>query len=148
MGSLALPASGSVYLDTSIIIYSVETHAVYWPSLEGLWEVAKSGGVVVVSSELAILEALVGPLAKSDAALIAAYETLFQASELRLLPITRATLREAARLRATVASLRTPDAVHAATAIIAGCAMFLTNDEGFRRIGGLPCSVLGDIIGG
>jgi predicted nucleic acid-binding protein len=147
MGSLALPASGSVYVDTSIIIYSVETHAVYWPSLKSLWEEAKSNRIVVVSSELAILETLVGPLARNDAALIAAYERLFLASELRLLPITRPTLLEGARLRVRLPSLRTPDALHAATAILAGCAMFLTNDEGFRRVGGLPCTVLRDIIG-
>jgi predicted nucleic acid-binding protein len=53
----------------------------------------------------------------------------------------------ALRLRATISSLRTPDALHAATAIIAGCTMFLTNDEGFRRVGGLPCAVLRDMIG-
>ena len=147
MGSLALPASGSLYLDTSIIIYSVETHATYWAALGSVWEEAKSGRLVIVSRELAVLETLVAPLANSDTRLVTAYERLFQASELRLLPITRAILREAARLRARVSSLRTPDAVHAATALVAGCAMFLTNDADFRRIGGLPCAVLRDIIG-
>jgi len=134
-------------LDTSIIIYSVEAHAIYWPSLKGLWEQVKSGRIVLVSSELAVLETLVAPLARNDAALIAAYQKLFLASELRVLPITRAALHEGARLRAMLPPLRTPDALHAATATLAGCAMFLTNDEGFRRVGGLPCTVLRDIIG-
>ncbi len=147
MGSLVLPASGTVYLDTSIIIYSVEMHDVYWPSLVGLWEEARSGRIVIVSSELTVLETLVAPLAKKDGALIAAYERLFLASELRLLPITRATLREGARLRATLPSLRTPDALHAASAAMAGCTMFLTNDEGFRRVSGLPCTILRDVAG-
>jgi hypothetical protein len=38
--------------------------------------------------------------------------------------------------------------LHAATAAIAGCVMFLTNDEGFRRVGGLRCAILRDIVGG
>ena len=147
MGSLALPASGPLYLDTSIIIYSVETHPVYWATLASVWEEAKSGRLVIVSSELAVLETPVAPLAAKDARLVTAYEGLLQASELRLLPITRAILGEAARLRALVTSLRTPDALHAATALTTGCPMFLTNDEGFRRIGGLPCTILGDVVG-
>jgi predicted nucleic acid-binding protein len=44
---------------------------------------------------------------------------------MRLLPITRPILLEAARLRAAT-KLKTPDAIHAATAMDAGCALFVT----------------------
>jgi predicted nucleic acid-binding protein len=55
-------------------------------------------------------------------------------------------LREAARLRATIAGLRAPDAIHAATALLSGCALFVTNDAGFKRVPGLPLVVLDDVI--
>jgi hypothetical protein len=36
MGSLTLPATGPVYLDTQIFIYAVEKHPVYSPLLSPL----------------------------------------------------------------------------------------------------------------
>lgn len=43
MGSLIVPASGLVYIDTNPVIYSVEKNAQYWPLLEPLWQAAKAG---------------------------------------------------------------------------------------------------------
>ena len=146
MGSLALPSSGLVYADSDIIIYSVETHTVYWPVLEPLWQTAKGGSLTIISSELALMETLIGPLRSGDAILQTAYEQLFQSPEVRLLPISQAVLREGARLRATIPGLRTPDALHAATATLAGCAMFLSNDVGFRRVPGLPLVLLDEVL--
>jgi predicted nucleic acid-binding protein len=70
---------------------------------------------------------------------------LFQQPQARLILITVPLLREAARLRATIPSLRTPDAIHAATAPLVGCPLFATNDPGFRRVPGLPVVVLQDL---
>ena len=35
---------------------------------------------------------------------------------------------------------------HAATALRAGCALFVTNDTDFRRVEGLPIIVLDDLV--
>ena len=64
---------------------------------------------------------------------------------MRLLPITQPILREAARLRTTT-KLKTPDAIHAATASDAGCALFITNDAGFRGVGSIPLVILNDLL--
>ena len=37
MGALTLPASGLVYIDTMVLIYTVERFPTYWPLLEPLW---------------------------------------------------------------------------------------------------------------
>jgi predicted nucleic acid-binding protein len=145
VGSLTVPAAGLVYLDTNPIIYSVERHPVYWPLLQLLWQAAKGKTIEIVSSDLALLETLVGPLKSGDTALATAYEQLFQQAQTRLLPITQAVLREAAGLRATT-RLKTPDAVHAATARQAGCALFVTNDAAFRGLAGLPVVILDDLL--
>jgi predicted nucleic acid-binding protein len=55
-------------------------------------------------------------------------------------------LREAARLRATISGLKTPDAIHAATALQHGCALFVSNDVGFRRVPGLSLAILDDVL--
>jgi predicted nucleic acid-binding protein len=146
MGSLALPSSGHVYTDTDTVISSVETHAVYWPVLQPLWQAANAGTLSIVSSELSLMETLIGPLRSGDMALLMAYEQVFQASEMHLVPISQSILREAARLRATIPALRTPDALHAATAAITGCTVFLSNDVGFRRIAGLPVVILDEVV--
>jgi len=65
---------------------------------------------------------------------------------MRLQPTTQSVLREGARLRATIPALRTPDALHAASAALANCTMFLSNDAGFRRIPGLPVVILDEVL--
>jgi predicted nucleic acid-binding protein len=92
------------------------------------------------------METLVGPLRTGDSSLAIRRENLWRQANTRLLPITEAVLREAARLRALHTALKTPDAIHAATALLHGCALFVTNDSGFRSITGLPLALLDDVI--
>jgi predicted nucleic acid-binding protein len=145
MGALTLPSAGLVYIDTMTLIYTVERFPAYWALLEPLWRTAQTGTVEIVSSELALMEVLVGPLKSGNATLEQAFEQVLLGTEMRLLPITQPILREAARLRATT-KLRTPDALHAATARQTGCALFVTNDVGFRGVASLPLVVLDDLL--
>jgi predicted nucleic acid-binding protein len=145
VGSLTLPGSGLVYLDANPIIYSVEKHPVYGPLLQPLWLAAQAKTIEVVSSDLVLLEVLVGPFKSGDTALATAYEQALLGTDMRLLPITHPILREAARLRATT-KLKTPDAIHAATAAAAGCALLITNDLAFRGVGSTPLVILDDLL--
>lgn len=145
MGSLTLPSSGLVYFDANPVIYSVEKHPVYGPLLQPLWQAAQAKTIEIVSSDLVLLETLVGPLIAGDTALANAYEQLFQQAQTRLLPITQTILRKAAHLRATT-KLKTPDALHAATAFDAGCVLFVTNDMAFRLVASLPLAILADLL--
>jgi predicted nucleic acid-binding protein len=146
MGALILPASGFVYTDANTIIYTVQRHPHYYPLLELFWDAVATTGHHVLGSELLILETLVGPLKSGDAALLTAFENALFRSYLRLVPISEDVLREAARLRASVSGLRAPDAIHAATALLNGCTLFVTNDVGFRRVPGLPLAILDDVL--
>ena len=145
MGTLTLPASGLVYLDANSVIYTVEKHPVYGPLLQSLWQAAQARAIEVVSSELVVMETLVGPYKSGDTSVEKAYEQALLGTDMRLLPITQVILRQAARLRAAT-KLRTPDALHAATAMNAGCARFVTNDAGFRGVAGLPLVILDDLL--
>jgi len=145
VGALTLPASGLVYLDANPIIYTVEKHPVYAPLLQPLWQAAQAKTLEVVTSELTLMETLVGPLKSGDTALERAYEQALLGTDVRLLPITQPILREAAQLRATT-RLKTPDALHAATARQAGCVLFVTNDPDFRGVASLPLVILDDLL--
>jgi predicted nucleic acid-binding protein len=145
VGSLIVPSAGLVYVDANAVIYSVEKHPVYWPLLQPLWQAAKGKTIEIVSSDLVLMETLIGPLKSGDMALAKSYEQLFQQPQTRLFPITHSILREAAQLRATT-KLKTPDALHAATAQQAGCVLFVTNDTGFRVVVGLPLAILDEVL--
>jgi predicted nucleic acid-binding protein len=144
MGSLTLPLSGPVYLDANGFIYSVERIEPYRTLLEPMWLLAQTGQFGVVSSELVILETLVKPLREGDAILENLFRSLLAAREVRVIPATALLWEQAARLRATT-GLKTPDALHAATALAVGSTLFITNDEGFRRVAGLPVTVLKEV---
>ena len=43
-------------------------------------------------------------------------------------------------------NLKTPDAIHAATAISVNCDLFITNDKNFRNLSNLPVVILSEIL--
>lgn len=145
MGRLTFPRGSRVYLDTAPIIYGVEEHGSYWAALEPFWNSVKNAEIEVVTSELSLLETLVVPMRDEDADLIAGYETLLTASQVGLVPITLSILRTAARLRATQ-NFKTPDAIHAATAVLSNCDHLVSNDTGFRRLAAIEVTILSDLI--
>ena len=145
MGSLALPSNGPVYLDASAFIYSAELIEPYRALLEPVWRQDRAGRFSVVSSELVVMETLVKPLREGDTVLESLFHSLFEANEVSLIAATRSLWEAAAGLRAET-GLKTPDALHAATALQADSTLFVTNDTDFRRVPGLPVVVLDDLL--
>ena len=76
---------------------------------------------------------------------LAAFRNVFAAPEVQVVPATRRLWEDTARLRAAT-GLKTPDALHAATAQQDQCALFITNDADFRRVDGLPATILDDLL--
>ena len=146
MGQLNLPDSARIYIDTSVVIYTIEVNPNYWQLLQPLWQKFQAGQVELITSELTLMESLVLPFRQSNINLITTYEQLLLSSVLQLIPVSLPILREAARLRATIPSIKTPDAIHAATAIAADCTQFLTNDGQLRVVTGLPIVILDEVL--
>ena len=145
MGAIRLPSRGIVYLDTSAIIYSVERHEPYLALLAPVWQQAEAGQFVVACSEVTVAETLVRPIREGNEDLETAFRAVFTAPDVHLVPVTRQLWEDTARLRAET-GLKIPDALHAATALRAGCAQFITNDTDFRRVRDLPVVVLKDLL--
>ncbi|MEG3920879.1 PIN domain-containing protein [Microcoleus sp. T3_A4] len=145
MGQLNLPSSATIYLDTQVIIYTVEANQNYYSVLLPLWLKFQAGEIELMTSELTLLETLVFPLKNANTILVSDYEQLLLSSDIQLVPITQSVLRTAANLRANT-NLKTPDAIHAATAITEGCTLFLTNDNGFRNVPNLSVVILSDVL--
>ncbi|MFN0279136.1 MAG: type II toxin-antitoxin system VapC family toxin [Pyrinomonadaceae bacterium] len=145
MGRLILPAGSRAYLDTVSVIYTVEGNPTYWSVLNDLWLARRSGEIDLVTSELTLLETLVRPLRDNNSELRLAYEHLLTGSDFGLVQISASILRVGAQYRATQ-NLKTPDAIHAATASISGCSHFVTNDPVFRRLENIVVIILSDLI--
>ena len=144
MGELNLPIGSSVYIDTPILIYTLENHPDFYPLLKPLWAKFGNSEISIFTSELIITEALVSPLRSGDVRSISNYEQLIFHAGINLIPIDRNILLAATNLRAKY-PIKTPDAIHAATSLSLGCRRFITNDKGFRNIAGLPVLILSEI---
>ena len=146
MGSLSLRVPGPIYVDAQILIYTVEAHVDYGPLLRPLWTAMTAGQVTASTSALSWLEVLVPSVRHGDLSRQANYRHMLDGTQLTVSPITTAVLEEAARLRATHHALRTPDAIHVATALTLSCGTFLTNDRRLRSVSGLPITILDDVL--
>jgi predicted nucleic acid-binding protein len=57
-----LPISGTVYVDTNMVIYRVEAVKPYIDVALPLWDALDAGTQDIMTSELSVLEVLVKPL--------------------------------------------------------------------------------------
>jgi predicted nucleic acid-binding protein len=140
-------AGGRVYLDTNVFIYAVEGLAPYSEPMKELFARVDSGQVQAVTSELTLAEALVKSMMDSNAGLVEVYKQAITSSEgLWVIPISRSVLLRAAQIRGQQQALKLPDAIHVATAEVAGCASFLTNDERLKTTDGIPVVICSDVL--
>lgn len=145
MGQLVIPSGSKVYVDTAVLIYTLKVNTDYFDLLKPLWIMFQAGQIELISSELIMMEVLVLPLRNNNESLISDYEQLLLNSATQLIPIDQFILRQAANLRASN-RLKTPDAIHAATAMAVNCDLFITNDNGFRNLDNLPVVILAEVL--
>jgi predicted nucleic acid-binding protein len=122
-------------VDTACFIYLMERHPTFAPLVRPVFEAAEGGALRLITSTLTLLEVLVVPYRAGELALAERYERLLTRGRgLTMVPIDRAQMRIAARLRA-MHGVRTPDALQLAAGLSAQASHFLTND---RRLPDLP----------
>ncbi len=118
-----------IYLDSCVVIYWVESHSVFASRIEQ--RVLQVAHAEFAISPLVIAEVLVMPFRQNNVALIQRYEAFFANSVVLTMP--EIIFIKTARLRATHPGLRTPDALHLATAQHHECEVFWTNDERLQQ---------------
>ena len=123
-----------LYLDTNALIAIVEKEGELSAAQAELVEEIDAGKVRATTSELALAECLVKPLAERDETLVRSYLTLLggEGDLVTMIPVTRDVILEAAKVRAG-SRVKLPDAIHLASARMSGCAEFVSND---RRLKG------------
>lgn len=121
-----------IYLDTAPVIYLVERIQPFLPQvLQRL-----QGWNAYVVSDMTRFECRIKPLRQRDWRLLTDYEQFFREPYVELLTLSSAIMDKAAEIRADY-NFETPDSIHLAAAVVAGCDAFLTNDlrlSGFTEI--------------
>lgn len=120
-----------IYPDACVVIYLVEEHPAIHPRIDTA--LRNSGGATVAFSELTRMECRVRPMKQGDAILLARFDRFFDNPRHHWVAASREVFELATGLRARH-GLKTPDALHLAAALTAGCEEFWTNDRHLERV--------------
>src|SRR5262245_5160325 len=132
--SVALAHVHRLYIETAPLIYYVEENLTYVAKMDAIIEAIEHTSIEAISSVIILSEVLPQPIKLGNSKLEQEYRNiLLHSGGFSLLPVTARIAESAAELRARY-NLRTPDALHVATAIATGCDAFLTNDGGIKRV--------------
>ncbi|HEY1835976.1 MAG TPA: PIN domain-containing protein [Candidatus Saccharimonadales bacterium] len=117
-----------VAVDANVLIYFVERHPEFGEPAQALLQAVARGEQSAVGSELLYLEVLAHSGLSSEADVKKTREFI-ERSGIKLQAIDKFVLLDAARLRRQFTSLKSPDAIHLATALKAGATHFVSNDR-------------------
>lgn len=135
-----------VALDTNILIYHLEDHPTWSDFTTRLFDRIESGRLHAIVSALALHEVLTGVHKSGFGDQAPTYRNLLLSfPNLSVVPFDAECAAISAELKARH-GLRTPDAIHLATAIHAGAEAFVTNDEAFRKVDDIKVRFPGDRI--
>jgi len=130
-----------IYLDANVVIRLVEGNAATRAPLT-----ARLGPLLGVSNSMATsrlsrLECRSKPLQNGDLATVAQFDVFFAGLELVLVEIGASVVERATDLRAKY-NLKSPDAIHYASALAVGATVFLTGDQALARCSEVQVEVL------
>ncbi|GLI92772.1 type II toxin-antitoxin system VapC family toxin [Methylocystis echinoides] len=132
-----------VYFDTNVFIYLLEGFPSFDSELQDIRDCILHAEAAISTSELTICEALVKPFRANDSRLLVTYRQFIEESgAFAVLPTHRDIYVRAGLYRAQF-GLKTPDAIHVATAVDAKCGVFLSNDKNLKVPHGLQIMSLG-----
>ena len=131
------------FWDTNLFIYLIERHPEFSPKVVRLYRDHVAKGASVVTSTLTLGELIAQPLRRGREDMAQRYTELLTAGRTELVDFTRTAAEHYARIRAAT-SVRQPDAIQLACAVVAEAATFVTND---KRLWGLSVPGIESIRG-
>jgi predicted nucleic acid-binding protein len=132
-----------LFLDTAPVIYFVERNPHFVNLVDPIFERLETD-ITPVVSPITLAECLIHPLRLGLADLEQAFVNILQQEEVIFMDVNSSVAREAARIRVRY-NLQLPDALQVASALIAKCQAFLTNDEALKRVTELRVLVVGEL---
>lgn len=132
-------------IETAPFIYFVEQHPTYIDRVRTIFRQVNNGTPQAITSVITLTEVLVMPIQTGHTQYQQEYrDMLLNTANITTQPVSAPIAERAAHLRARY-RLRTPDALHIATALVAGCDAFLTNDLALKRVTEIQVLALDDL---
>ncbi len=130
-----------IYVDANAIIRLLEGDAATRAPLEARLRPLRGTAGFLATSRLTRIECRCKPLREGNTVLLDLYEAFFNSVEVVLLDVTPDVIEMATDLRARL-NVKTPDAIHLASAILSGATPFLTGDRQLARCNELTVEIL------
>jgi predicted nucleic acid-binding protein len=130
-----------VFLDTNLVIYLIEQPPIWGAKTTARIAALLNSGERLSINDLVRMECQVGPLKAGDHLLLNKFLTFFASPDVQVLALTAAACDRAAHIRAAH-NFKPLDSLPLATAVEAGCNLFLTNDVALARFPDIRVEVL------
>lgn len=121
-----------IYVDSSIIIRLIEGVDTVRTPIETRLQQLPESDRFLITSRLSCLECRCKPMREKQLVLLDLYRAFFASRELILQEVTAEIVERATVIRAEI-GFKTPDALHASTAILSRAGEFWTTDGNFRK---------------
>lgn len=126
-----------IFLDTSPVVYYLENNVLYYPKMKKFWKMYEDSDYV--TSAVTVTEYLTYPYQQNNMKLINAFYAFVDGMDIEIRSIDKAVAEKAAQIRAEYKFFKTMDSLQLATACLAKCDLFLTNDKQLKQFKEIKC---------
>ena len=136
-----------IMCDNAPVIYFIEEHKTFGRIVDDFFKfTAENSNVTVFSSVITLSEVLTLPLKEGRTDIVSKYrEFLTGSRNFMLYSIDTVIAEKAAEIRAHY-SIKTPDAIQLAVGIENSATLFITNDEGLKKVKEIKVVSLSDFL--
>lgn len=122
-----------VYWDSILFIYLLEGNPVFGAQVLQMYQAMMRRNDILCTGVFTVGEVLTGLRKAGDAKGIQAIQKFFGGKEVEILPFDMEVADKYSQIRAQ-GTISQPDAIHLATAAVAGVELFVTNDKKLRTL--------------
>lgn len=137
-----------VFVDTAPFIYYIEkdeNNPLYFEKVKKFFRECYDNGIEFVSSVITVEEYLVFPYRIQSQCYVDMFYKLMETVDMDIMEINQEIAKKAAKIRAEYKGFKGMDALQLASACLADCDLFLTNDKQLKQFRELTCITVGDL---
>ena len=136
----------TVYLDTMCFVYYFEENKIYYPLCRKVFQKLANSQLQTITSVLTATEILIYPKKADNLSLERMYKSIFlKHPYIKVVEFDFETAEIAAELGAKY-NIKTPDAIHLATALNSRAQAFITNDPKLKQVKEMRTLILRDYL--
>ena len=128
-----------VFLDTVPSIYFLDEDVNFGNKVVNIFTEVLESGCEMVTSSITCMEYLTCPYKTSNTEKEEAFFDFITDCDIQICPINLEIAKKAAKIRAVYKGFKAMDALQLASAYLAGCDLFLTNDKQLRHFKEIKC---------